>query len=232
MRCPTVLAAGFVCILHLPVVACRGSAEHEHLVMIPVAKPSERPRPTLSEPPVRARDDEADAFTKGVHPPQLDLDDGGAGPSFRATLRPVECPEGAKWTGSVCRVTEVSCPSGSQLVGSRCIGEVKCPDASQWDGSTCRPSAVLPVVSARTSSQPTPPSVTGAGAVCHVNFNTIPASDVFVDGTALGPTPRFRAVLPAGRHVVLFVAGQMAKKSISFTCGPGEAKSVVAKLFE
>ena len=229
MRCPTVLAVGFVCILHLPVVACRGSAEHEHLVTIPVAPPSERPRPTLSEPPVRARDDEADAFTKGVHPPQLDLDDGGAGPSFRATLRPVECPEGAKWTGAVCRVTEVSCPSGSQLVGSRCIGEVKCPDESQWDGRMCRPRAVLPVATGRS---PSPSGAPVAGMVCHVNFNTIPASEVFVDGTALGPTPRVGAVLPAGRHVVLFVAGQMAKKSISFTCGPGETKSVVAKLFE
>ncbi len=229
---PRLLLAGFVCVVHLPVVACRGPGEAEHLVMVPIAKPSERPRPIVAEPPVRARDDEANAFDKGVWPSQIDLDDGGPRPSPRASARPIECPEGAKWTGTVCRVTEVSCPSGSQLVGSRCIGEVKCPDESQWDGSMCRPRAVLPVLPARASSQPTPPSGSGAGAVCQVNFNAIPASDVFVDGTALGPTPRFRAVLPAGRHVVLFVAGQMAKKSISFTCGPGETKSVVAKLFE
>jgi hypothetical protein len=88
----------------------------------------------------------------------------------------------------------------------------------------CRPRAVLPVA--------TPSGAPVVGMVCHVNFNTIPASEVFVDGTALGPTPRMGVVLPAGRHVVLFVAGQMAKKAISFACGPGEAKSVVAKLFE
>jgi hypothetical protein len=234
MRGPGVLAAVCVCVLQLSVVACRTSREQEHLVMIPVAPSSERPRPIVAEPPVRARDDEADAFRKGDQSPQVDLDDGAKGQSFHATARPVECPMGAQWTGSVCRVTEVSCPSRSQLVGSRCIGEVKCPDESAWDGRMCRPRAVLPAVLPVDAgpSQRASPGPPDDGAVCHVNFNTIPASEVFVDGTALGPTPRIRVVLNAGRHVVLFVAGQMAKKSISFTCSPGEAKSVVAKLFE
>ncbi len=217
--------------MHLSIVACRAPGDSEHLVVVPVAPPSERPRPLLAQPPARARDDEADAFSKGGRARRVaDLDD--AAGSARSATRAVECPEGATWTGSVCRVTDVSCPSGSHLVGLRCIGEVKCPDESTWDGSMCRPRAVMPVGSVPTAPHPSPPRLPVGAETCQVNFNTLPVSEVFVDGTALGPTPRVRAVLPAGRHVVLFVAGQMAKKSVSFTCAPGETKSVVAKLFE
>lgn len=180
--------------------------------------PIARPAPTLTKPPVRSRDDEGAAFdapgSRGAR--GVDLD--GDGPPKRTA--PIVCPPDAKWSGSACVVSEVECPAHAKLVGTRCIGEVRCPDDSAWDGSGCRPFAKLPP----------PPPGTAPNDKCAANLASIPTSDVFLDGAALGPTPRVRVPIAPGVHQVLFVSADGTKRTITFECRSGETKTVAVKM--
>lgn len=121
---------------------------------------------------------------------------------------------------------ELTCPSGSKRVQDTCIGDVACPAGSTWSEGACRPAG--PPSGAAAATTPNSPATASAEA-CFLNINSIPASQVQVDGVALGPTPRVRAALSPGQHVVVFVAGQ-EKRTVTATCAAGETKTVAAKL--
>ncbi len=120
-------------------------------------------------------------------------------------------------------VAEVSCPAGSHRMQNACIGDVTCPSGSVWDGDTCRPSAA-----SASNGGGTPGSIAVAPGGCFLNINSIPASQTFVDGVALGWTPRMRAPVSVGSHTVMFVTDQ-AKKTMSVSCTAGETKAVLTK---
>src|SRR5262249_38413024 len=64
---------------------------------------------------------------------------------------------------------------------------------------------------------------------CLVSFNSIPVSNIYVDGVRIGVTPLPKARVRPGAHVVNFVQGE-AKKSKAFLCKPGELKVVAISL--
>jgi serine/threonine-protein kinase len=64
-----------------------------------------------------------------------------------------------------------------------------------------------------------------------LNINSIPPSSCFLDGKALGTTPKVHVSVSAGSHTVKFVdADDGLTKTISVKVGAGETKAAVAKL--
>ena len=60
---------------------------------------------------------------------------------------------------------------------------------------------------------------------------SIPPSTCFLDGQALGTTPKVHVTVKPGAHTVKFVnADQGLTKTISVTVGAGETKPAVARL--
>ncbi len=76
-----------------------------------------------------------------------------------------------------------------------------------------------------------PGSIAVPAGGCFLNINSIPASQVFVDGVALGWTPRMRAPASVGSHTVLFMTDQ-AKRTITATCAAGETKAILTKFVQ
>ncbi len=66
-----------------------------------------------------------------------------------------------------------------------------------------------------------------------LNINSLPASQVTLDGKLLGTTPKVHVAVSAGSHTVVFTNNdQGLKKQISVNVGAGETKPAVAKLRE
>jgi hypothetical protein len=76
--------------------------------------------------------------------------------------------------------------------------------------------------------EPAPKAAAPSGG-CTLNFNSIPASRIVLDGRPLGMTPKMGVSASAGSHSVLFVADGN-KKSTSATCKAGETKTVAVRL--
>lgn len=77
------------------------------------------------------------------------------------------------------------------------------------------------------------PKKAAATGEAFLNINSIPASNVVLDGKPLGTTPRLKVSVPSGAHTVVFVNPELSlKKSVSVTVGAGETKPVIAKLRE
>jgi hypothetical protein len=67
-------------------------------------------------------------------------------------------------------------------------------------------------------------NVVGGG--CTVSFNSIPASDVSLDGQTIGLTPRLGVSVAPGSHKVVFDRAEYDPVERSFACKPNEAKNV------
>lgn len=66
-----------------------------------------------------------------------------------------------------------------------------------------------------------------------LTLNSIPVSNVVLDGKPLGQTPKVKVPVSAGTHTVLFVnAGEGLKKSVTVSVKAGENKPVIIKLRE
>jgi serine/threonine-protein kinase len=79
---------------------------------------------------------------------------------------------------------------------------------------------------------PEPPPIPGeptGGGTCTLNFNSIPVSNVVMDGRPLGGTPKVGVSASAGSHNVTFIHAELGKKSTSVTCKGGEIKPVVVR---
>jgi hypothetical protein len=88
--------------------------------------------------------------------------------------------------------------------------------------------APAPKVSA---SAPAGQAAPGAGARGYLNINSLPASSCFLDGTALGSTPRLRVSVTAGSHTVKFrQVDSGSTKTVVVNVGAGETKLAVARL--
>jgi hypothetical protein len=89
--------------------------------------------------------------------------------------------------------------------------------------------------SSSTSSQsaPSTPRTSGGGGEAKsgkakLNFNSIPSSNVILDGKPLGPTPKSASVDP-GMHTVIFVHPEKGRKAKGVNASAGKTISVVAK---
>ncbi len=108
----------------------------------------------------------------------------------------VSCPRDARWDGVSCVATHarVECPAGSRRDGDDCVAtRVVCPAGTVMTNGRCL---------AEVAEPPEPP---GPGPSAPVRFNSIPPSEVFVDGRAIGQTPIHGIAIREGRHVVRFV---------------------------
>ncbi len=66
-----------------------------------------------------------------------------------------------------------------------------------------------------------------------LTLNSIPVSNVVLDGKPLGQTPKVKVPVSAGTHTVLFVnSGEGLKKSVTVAVKAGENKPVIMKLRE
>ncbi len=100
------------------------------------------------------------------------------------------------------------------------------------------PSAPRPAVAAApvAAATPTPavdptPAASEASGPATLNLNSIPASNVVLDGTPLGTTPKLGLSVTSGKHTVLFVnSEQDLRKKVEFTLKAGETKTVAQKL--
>ncbi|HTB75502.1 MAG TPA: hypothetical protein VK762_19760 [Polyangiaceae bacterium] len=101
--------------------------------------------------------------------------------------------------------------------------------------------APAPVQQAPRPSRPTAPAepagesasegAGGGGAEAFLTMNSIPPSNCFLDGKALGSTPKVHVTVKPGSHTVKFVDGDDGlTKTVTVTVGAGETKAAVAKL--
>ncbi len=66
-----------------------------------------------------------------------------------------------------------------------------------------------------------------------LNINSLPASQVTLDGKLLGNTPKVHVSVPAGSHTIVFTNNdQGLKKQISVSVAAGETKPAIARLRE
>ncbi len=71
----------------------------------------------------------------------------------------------------------------------------------------------------------------GEGPEAFLTMNSIPPSNCFLDGKALGSTPKVHVTVKPGSHTVKFVdADDGLTKTVSVSVGAGETKAAVAKL--
>ncbi len=83
-------------------------------------------------------------------------------------------------------------------------------------------------------SHPTAPEAKAAETsegTCTLNLNSIPASNVLVDGRPYGSTPKVGLVVAAGSHTVMFAQPDGGpRESQTIVCKVGEAQTVAARL--
>jgi len=85
-----------------------------------------------------------------------------------------------------------------------------------------------PAAAAPVAARPAPES---NGSEAFLNINSIPASNCFLDGRALGSTPKINVSVKPGTHTVKFVnTEQGLTKTVTVNVGAGETKPAVAKL--
>jgi hypothetical protein len=109
------------------------------------------------------------------------------------------------------------------------------PDAVRSPGteSTLPAEAKAPPATVEAAPPSTEPRAAKNGTseeTCVFNFNTIPASEVVVDGVSLGFTPKRGVTLAAGNHGVVFTSQDGDKRMTNASCSPGETKTISGRL--
>lgn len=126
----------------------------------------------------------------------------GAPPSGTDTPSPADAPSAS---ASVA-------PSGTPLSPVAAATTTTLPSPAV---SPVKPPVVKPPVSPPVA--PTSP----ASNQCTLSMNSIPTSQVSLDGRALGPTPRINMPVACGSHTVTFVHPNYGRKSIPISLSPG-----------
>ena len=113
---------------------------------------------------------------------------------------------------------------------TKSLGEIALALADNGSASDSK-MAPLPAPKARPwpavatpAASPLPPPRPPVGT-CSVSFNSIPISNVTVDGAPLGPTPILRTPLRAGPHTAQFTEGA-TRHPKQFACRAGTSKVV------
>ncbi|HEY3593169.1 MAG TPA: PEGA domain-containing protein, partial [Polyangiaceae bacterium] len=89
--------------------------------------------------------------------------------------------------------------------------------------------AINPSNDSDTSSDDSAPNRAAATGSCTLNLNSIPVSNVLLDGRPIGGTPRVGVTTTAGTHNILFV-GPEGRKLQTVSCRAGETKAVGVRL--
>ncbi len=94
---------------------------------------------------------------------------------------------------------------------------------SRTTSSRRAPSSSPPTAAAEPARTAAP---TGSG---NLNVNSIPVSNVIVDGRPLGPTPKMNVTVSAGSHTVVFVHPQHGRKVRTVTVKPGQTATAAVR---
>jgi len=78
-------------------------------------------------------------------------------------------------------------------------------------------------------SVPKAPAAAAAGGAGTLNINSIPVSNVILDGRPLGQTPQVGMSVPAGAHTVVFVHSEHGRKVRSVTVQPGQTATAAVR---
>ena len=121
--------------------------------------------------------------------------------------------------------------SGSESPAATSLEEATTPEvASRGSSGTSRSvSGKKPPSFLSTTTTPTPAKPTAAAAAKPaagqgtLNCNSIPVSNVIVDGRPLGSTPKMGLSVPAGTHTVVFVHPEHGRKVVTVSVGSGQA---------
>lgn len=76
----------------------------------------------------------------------------------------------------------------------------------------------------------TKPAAAAGSGTCTLNINSIPVSNVVLNGRPLGGTPKLGVSVSAGSHTVVFIHPEYGKKSTKASCKAGETKTVAMRL--
>ena len=86
-----------------------------------------------------------------------------------------------------------------------------------------------PVAANPPPAQPAPQKGAAKGKAT-LNMNSIPVSNVILNGHPLGPTPKVGVQVDPGPQTVVFVHPDFGRKVMSATVGAGETKTFMAKM--
>ncbi len=91
------------------------------------------------------------------------------------------------------------------------------------------PSPAAPTHTPRPAAEPSPAPAVAKSSNGTLNLNSIPASNVILDGRPLGGTPKTNLSVPAGNHTVIFVHPEHGRKAKSVNVVAGKTVPVVVK---
>lgn len=86
-----------------------------------------------------------------------------------------------------------------------------------------------PITGSAPPPQPAPQKSAAKGKAT-LNMNSIPVSNVILNGHPLGPTPKVGVQVDPGPQTVVFVHPDFGRKVMSATVGAGETKTFMAKM--
>jgi serine/threonine-protein kinase len=112
------------------------------------------------------------------------------------------------------------------MVESTTETDTSAPPVEEKSHSSTRSSRAAPKVASTQSTTET--SAKQGKAV--LNMNSIPVSNVILNGRPLGPTPKIGVRVDPGPQTVVFVHPQLGRKVMSATVTAGETKTFMARL--
>ena len=147
----------------------------------------------------------------------LRFDAGIAERTFKIDLyKPGQSPSGEGSTSSgVNSLEEVSTP---EIPAARTPSAAATPRTASV--STKKPPAFLGGVEKATTTKAAPAAGQGT-----LNVNSIPVSNVIVDGRPMGSTPKMGLSVPAGTHTVVFVHPEHGRKVVTVTVAAGATQT-------
>jgi serine/threonine-protein kinase len=90
------------------------------------------------------------------------------------------------------------------------------------------PAALAAAIAPNAPATPATPPPAAAAGTGTLNLNSIPISNVLIDGRPVGPTPR-QVPVSAGKHSVTFVHPTLGRKSMTVNVVPGKTTLSTAK---
>jgi hypothetical protein len=161
----------------------------------------------------------------------LKFDAGMAERTFKIDLyKPGQSPngEGSSSGGSIEDVTtpEVAAPRVASAGGTVAAAprSGKKPGFLAGMGDSTPASTPTPAKPAPTPAKPAPAAGQGT-----LNVNSIPVSNVIVDGRPMGSTPKMGLSVPAGTHTVVFVHPEHGRKVVTVTVGAGQSQTAATR---
>lgn len=92
------------------------------------------------------------------------------------------------------------------------------------------PAATTRPAPAAKAPAPKPTPAAAPSGNCTLNINSIPVSNVVLNGRPLGSTPKLGISVSAGSHTVLFIHPELGRRTARTSCKAGETKTVAIRL--